>query len=309
MYGSDVVEQDDPGETASNPVKDTQRDLTRQEIRERLRLVNPELAKDLLDAARAQVQAEVIRHGRLDAKAMSIVTAGGISITVAFSVAGSLSTVVAGYGWLIAMFAAAGVAGLITVLLAVRALLVRGGFAEVSDQAVFDASVLKLADEPEGVDDLRDKEGRPDRKEINAFGAAIYKQHMTAHLWDVYVKDHAQVDKKADMVRDAQAGFMTFLVMIFACEMSLFTVIYGKDAGEAARPEPAAAEGAKRRQGLAAAPAASAQAVAPDAQQASQASTASAARPAAKPGSGQGHNPNGHSGAASAKAGGAAGSP
>jgi len=231
---------------------DLEKDLTAEEIRRRLRLVNPELAKDLLDVARAQVQSEVVRHGRLDTKATSIVTAGGISITVAFSVAGSLSAAVAGHGWLIAMFAAAGVAGLATVLLGVRALLVRGGYAEVSDQAVFKESTLELADSPKGVDDLKDRDGNPDRKEINAFGAAIYKQYLTAHLWDVYVKDHKQIDAKAVMVKHAQVSFVIFLTLIFACEMSLFGVIYLQDARETARAAAAATKRAERREALAA---------------------------------------------------------
>lgn len=221
-------------------------------IRERLQLVNPELAKDLLDVARAQVQAEVVRHGRLDAKAISVVTAAGVSITVAFSVAGSaLSGKLVPPGWLLAMFAAAGVAGLITVLLGTRALLVQGGYAEVNDKAVFEKSVLDAADEPKGVSDLIDKDGRPERKDVYAFGAAVYKQHITAHLWHVFEQEHEQLDRKAKKVKDAQISFMVFLALIFACEMSLFGVIYSDDAGKAACAEPAAAEGAERRQGLA----------------------------------------------------------
>jgi len=167
--------------------------------------VNPELAKDLLDFARAQLQAEVVRHGRFDAKAMSVVTAGGISITVAISVAGSaLSGKIVPPWWLMCGFGVAGLTGFIAVLLGTLALLVRGGYAEVSDQAVFNAAALEKADVPKGVSDLKDKEGNPDRKEVNAFGAALYKQHMTAHLWDAWVKDKKNVDAKGRMVKAAQ---------------------------------------------------------------------------------------------------------
>jgi hypothetical protein len=235
------------------PKVDATEPLPQAVIEDRMRLVNPELAKEVLDFARAQVQAEAARHGILNTKATSLVAAAGVSITVLFSVAGMVMSSRLVMPWeLLAMFAAAGVFGLSSVVLGVLALLVTGGFAQVSEHAVFDKDALEFADEPTGCDDLTEL------KDKYAYGVASYRQHMTVHLWAVYAQEHKQLDGKATQVRWGQRCFIAFVGLILACEMTLFGVIssQNKDAREAAQACPAAPSGSQRgevrRQGLAA---------------------------------------------------------
>jgi hypothetical protein len=175
---------------------------------------------------------------------MSVVTGAGVSLTLSLSIAGPLITGgVILSPWLLFGFGVAGVTGVAAVLFGVWALLVKGGFAQVSDHAVFDEKALEFADNPTGCDDL------PDLKEKYAFGAAAYRQHMTAHLWAVAVKDHRQLDKKANQVQAAQYLFAVFVILVLACEARLFQQIYVQNnAREAAAARTAATEGEVRRQ-------------------------------------------------------------
>jgi hypothetical protein len=261
------------------PKVDITVDLPEAEILKRLRLVNPELVKEVYDLAKAQVQAEGARHTMLNAKAMSVVTGAGVSLTLSLSIAGPLLTGgVILSPWLLFGFGVTGVTGVAAVLLGVWALLVKGGFAQVSDHAVFDEKALEFADNPTGCDDL------PDLKERYAFGAAAYRQHMTAHLWAVAVKDHRQLDKKANQVQAAQYLFAAFVILVLACEARLFQGIYVQNnAREAAAARTAATEGAVRRQR--AVSTAAAQVAAANASQAAKASSHAAPGPTVNSGS------------------------
>jgi hypothetical protein len=257
---------------AVEPKVDIMADLLEQEIRNRLRLVNPDLVDEVYGLAKAQVESERARHVMLNSKAASVLTSSGISLTVSLTLAGPLlaNKVVLSTTWSFA-FLLAGSLGLASIYWAVLSLRVIGGFPYVNDHAVFDRNILNFADSPPGCEDLADL------KEKYAFGAAAYKQHMAAHLWAVATQEHRQLDRKAKQVQAAQWLFLAFAVLISTCGGNLFLVIssQNKDAREAAAAKSAAAEGAQRRQGLAATPAAQ---VAPDAGQASQPSIASSAR-------------------------------
>jgi hypothetical protein len=278
--------------SAVEPKVDLIADLPEKEIRDRLRLVNPALVDEIYELAKAQVESERARHIMLNSKAASILTASGVSLTLSLTLAGPLLAGKVVLPTLLSCgFALAGLLGLAAVLSAVLSLFVVGGFAYVSDHAVFDKKILDFADSPTGCEDL------PDPSDKYAFGAAAYRQHMTAHLWAVSAKEHRQLDKKANQVRAAQWLFTLFAVLISTCGASLFWVIssQNKDAREAAAAE-SAAEGEVRRQRAASAAAAQ---VVPNAGQATQASAASAARSTAN--SGPRSSP--HSGGANAAGG------
>jgi hypothetical protein len=259
--------------SAVEPKVDLIADLPEKEIRDRLRLVNPALVDEIYELAKAQVESERARHIMLNSKAASILTASGVSLTLSLTLAGPLLAGKVVLPTLLSCgFALAGLLGLAAVLSAVLSLFVVGGFAYVSDHAVFDKKILDFADSPTGCEDL------PDPSDKYAFGAAAYRQHMTAHLWAVSAKEHRQLDKKANQVRAAQWLFTLFAVLISTCGASLFWVIssQNKDAREAAAAQ-----------------------VVPNAGQATQASAASAARSTAN--SGPRSSP--HSGGANAAGG------
>lgn len=229
-----------PAAHPAPPKVNTTVPLTQAQIESRLQLVNPELAKEVLDFAKAQVQAEGTRHTMLNTKAMAIVTAAGISMSVTFTVATALASgKVVVPVWLIGTFAAAGLVGIATVALGVRALLVKDGFALVSDHAVFDEKALAFADAPTGCEDLKEP------KDKYAYGVAAYRQHMAVHLWSVAAQDHEQLDRKASEVYHSQVCFIAFVCLILACEICLFGVISSQtnDAREAAAASSAAAKG------------------------------------------------------------------
>jgi hypothetical protein len=248
-----------------------------------MRLVNPELAKEVYELAKAQVQAEGARHTILNTKATSVVTAAGVSITVMFTVASTLmSSKVVLPSWLLMMFAGTGGCGVTAVVLGVIALLVKGGFAQVSEHAVFDQDALAFGDEPTGCDDL------PELKEKYAFGAAVYRQHMAVHLWSVYEKEHRQLDTKSRQVFWAQLFFIVFVALISACGVTLFGVIssQNQNAREAANTRAASAEGgvAPGRQGYPPPPTPSA-AASNSATQSAQAASQEVGQPPAAPAS------------------------
>jgi hypothetical protein len=217
-------------------------DLHQEEIRDRLRLVNPELTKELYELAKAQVAAETARHARLDAKATSLVSSAGVSLTLGMSIATLIAKgEVSPPAWLGAMLAFVGAVGVTAVGFGVFALMVKGGFARVNDHNVFDTDVLKFANAPTGCDDLTDL------KDKYAFGAAAYRQHMTAHLWEVSVKEHYQLNKKARQVRDGQIAFFIFLAGLVVC-VGIEVVVTSPqhDAGAPAKATAAAPKGAVR---------------------------------------------------------------
>lgn len=228
--------------TPDGPKSDLLEDLLEDEIRERLRLVNPELAKEVYEIAKAQVASEAARHTRLDSKATSLVSAAGLSLTLGMSIVTLIAkgdVVATPYLWV--MLAVTGLFGVAAVAFGVFALLVKGGFARVNDHNVFDKNVLRSADSPTGCDDL------PTLKEKYEFGAAVYRQHMTAHLWEVSVQEHHQLNRKAKQVRDGQILFALFLLALVVCVATEFVMTSKKkDAGAAPQAAAPAAKAAVR---------------------------------------------------------------
>jgi hypothetical protein len=223
----------------ARPKTDDQADLPEEEIRARLQLVNPELTKELYELAKAQLAAEMARHTRLDAKATSLVSSAGISLTLGMSIATLIANrTISVPWWLWIMLTVAGLSGVLAVGFGIFALMVKNGFARVSDRNVFDKHTLAFANAPTGCDDLTD------RKDKHAYGAAAYRQYMTAHLWEVGVKEHRQLNNKARQVRDGQVLFMIFLAVLVVCVATEFVMTSTRDAGAPAQAP--AAQGAIR---------------------------------------------------------------
>lgn len=228
--------------TPDEPKTDLRADLPQDDIRERLRLVNPELAKELYEIAKAQVAAEMARHARLDAKATSLVSSAGISLTLGMSIITLIAKGdVAATPCLWVLLSVTGLFGTLAVGFGVFALLVKGGFARVNDHTVFDKDALEFANAPTGCDDLESQ------GEKYAYGAAVYRQHMTAHLWEVSVKEHRHLNKKADQVRDGQILFVLFLASLVVCVATEFVLTSNQHhAGAAPKAAASAAERAVR---------------------------------------------------------------
>src|SRR5438046_1833562 len=65
--------------------------LSREELKQRVKR-SPALVKEIYEIAQRQVQAEVGRQGRLDAKATSLMSAVGLCLTVTFTFGSLLLT-------------------------------------------------------------------------------------------------------------------------------------------------------------------------------------------------------------------------
>jgi hypothetical protein len=209
-------------------------ELTPDEIRRRLTLVNPELVKEVYALTKGQIDHEAARYARLDLKANTVITAAGLSMAVASSLGGIVGSGKRLPSYLLWMFGVTAIVGLAAVGFAILAVLVSKAFARVSDGAMFNADVLERADAPSGADDLSTTEKRD-------FGAAQYRQYMAAHMWDMYLKDRAQLDRKAGRVQTGQCLFGVFLVLLVACEATLIGAIMPSDVGQTAAASTAGA--------------------------------------------------------------------
>jgi len=123
--------------------------LAPKELAERLRLKSPALVDEIYSIAQRQTQAEAGRQTRLDAKASSLLTAAGLSLTVAFTFGGQVllarATELRQLGavrWSIVLvtFLLAIVTGLLASIFAVMALRVRE-YLSVNEQTVFDVAL------------------------------------------------------------------------------------------------------------------------------------------------------------------------
>jgi hypothetical protein len=74
----------------SSPSAAQRKDLTAVELRDRVDLHSPLLIKELYESALRQIQHETARQTRLDGKATSLLTATGLSLTVAFAFGGQI---------------------------------------------------------------------------------------------------------------------------------------------------------------------------------------------------------------------------
>ncbi len=190
-------------------------------VRDRLRLNSPELVENIYELAKAQVAYETGRQGRLDSKATSLLTASGLSVTVAFSFGTTLITYGSRFdGVVIVAYAAAVSLGLTAAILAVAALKVAGTYTTVSDHAVFDAGELPRANWPtwEGDEAV-------EIAERLRFGVMRYQKHLIAHLWEIYRANAAQNEIKATRIKYGQYVFVAFLIALLACAGLVFRVV------------------------------------------------------------------------------------
>lgn len=200
--------------------------LTQDQIKERMRLENLELVASIYDIVTRQVQAEVGRQTRLDAKATSLLTAAGVSVTLA-SVFGSTLAVNASrfQPWIVWPYSVAVACGLAAGFFSVWSLLVRDTYRTVSEEAVFDKESLEHADTQ---------------------GLARYQRFMVVHLWMVYRENSAVHDRKALLIGRGQRFYLGFLAtLLFVCVALLhgLIVVYGEAAANERSPAAEAGPG------------------------------------------------------------------
>ena len=207
--------------------------LNELELQDRLTLNSPELVRELYDVAQQRVAAEVGRQTRLDTKATSLLTAAGLSLTVAFTFGSTLISRPEPFEhwhwWVIGAFAGAIVLGLSAAILAVRTLLVRGQYLMVNERAVLDFAILDDANDPVA---LRDDDEMEDTDK-RMFGVMEFQKHMIVQLWMVAQRHQRNHTAKSNLIKIGQWFFLGFLAALLV--VCIFIVL-GASSSHAARP-------------------------------------------------------------------------
>jgi hypothetical protein len=208
-----------PTPRARGKVRKIPPDLTREELSKRLRLGSTALVKELYEIALRQIQSETGRQTRLDGKATSLLTAVGLSLTVAFTFGGQVLLAHATelraidaprWTFALVIFAFALIAGLGAGVLAMLALRVQA-YATVDEQAVFNETMLAQA------------EGAETEEE----GVAEYRRYLTVQLWRITQRQLHAHESKAGLIEKGQFCFLTFLGTLFLICLYLVASIVG----------------------------------------------------------------------------------
>lgn len=181
--------------------------LTEEQLRDRLAVNSPELMQELLTLVQGQITSEVGRQARLDAKSTSLLTASGLSLTVAFTFGGLLIAQPKVFSALIVVaFGTAVFSGIFAAMYAVRALSVSDKYRTTHEETLFDAAMLQEANEPPALrnEDMPDAEKR-------TFGVMEYRKFIVPHLWTI-VQDHRRIhERKGALIRRGQFCLLGFL--------------------------------------------------------------------------------------------------
>lgn len=221
-------------EPAASATDDAQKPLvfTRAMLRDALNINSPKLIKELYDIVQRRITYETGRQQRIDAKATSLLTASGVSVTLAFTFTAAISSpqgVVLFHGifnYLLGTFGAALACGFAAAACAIRALLVTKGYSTPSDDVIFDAKLLRDANAIEPDPD-------PKKGETEAMAEdwrlMKYQRQVIEHFWwigDNHARTH---ERKALWVRTGQWAFAGFLILLMAVCGWVGFAVYSQD--------------------------------------------------------------------------------
>jgi hypothetical protein len=219
-----------PSAAPSSPTTHAEH-LTLSELRDRVNLHSPLLVKELHETTLRQIQSETGRQTRLDGKATSLLTATGLSLTVAFAFGGQILIAHAdklkayGHRWWIAVvvtYSLAVLSGLFASFFATWALRVHGAHGTVSEDNVFNDDVLKAADQA----DAEHSDDPVKAAAARDVGLTNYRRYITIHLWHIVQVQHQIQEKKASIIRYGQLCFMAFLVsLVIICGFMVISIL------------------------------------------------------------------------------------
>lgn len=191
----------EPEKSDGNPVSGTAErrgPLTDQELAKRLTVENPKLVSELYRIAEQQIEIEAKRQTRLDYKATSLLTAAGLSLTVAITFGGLLITQSRAFDewreWIIGLFVATVIAGITAAIYALRAQFAKQ-FLAADENAIFDTDILKTADTP----------ATPEA------GLMEYQKSLIIHLWAIRGRAFQNHVERVALVKMGQRFFIGFL--------------------------------------------------------------------------------------------------
>lgn len=207
-------------EATADSVSVLQPPLTGPQLSERVTRSSPALLKELYDIARRQIVTEAGRQTRLDSKATSLLTAAGLSLTVAFTFGGQM---IIGHRspidpahvpiWAQTAFAVGVIFGLAAACFAIGALFVRGSYLTVNERSIFSEAALKAAE------DAYD----PATPGSDVVGMSEYHKALIPHLWCISQKHASVHETKATLIKVGQGLFLAFLMSLFIVFLSLLS--------------------------------------------------------------------------------------
>ncbi len=219
------------GSTAGD--KREEKGLTQKALASAITLNSTKLIEELWTITQKQVDFEVARHGRLESKATSLLTATGLSLTVAFTFGSTLLKEGKSFGnWYyltVLFFALSCMAGLVAAVLAVAGLMLREQRG-INEHSLFYEPLLKAADVPD--------ETKPDILAASeAAGLAEYRKAMILHLWEIRQRYHEKYKDKAKYVQVGQGAFLAFLgCLLLLCIFNVIALSAKQEAKEKQPP-------------------------------------------------------------------------
>lgn len=192
--------------------------LTGQQIVERLTGLPPGVAEQIFKLSEAQVVAEIARQQRIDVKSTSLLTAVGLSLTVAFT----FGSVLLKDGWnywkdpdthgtVVLLFGGAMATGIFAALFALAALLVTK-YPGLNEAAVFNEAILKqVRDLANDVDVAADD---ATRAAAEATALANYRMSMTIQMVKMVQEIRGRHDVKTRRILIGQCALVGFLVVL-----------------------------------------------------------------------------------------------
>lgn len=194
------------------------RPLSDLDLARRLRLGSIELVGELWAITQKQVDAEISRQTRLEGKATSLLTAIGLSLTVAFTFGSTLLTQTDAFKeykiWVVASYSCALAAGLLTAVLATTALLLFGQ-RQVAEDMVFNEKILSASD----------VDGPPEKERE---GLMEYRKAAIIHLWGIRQRYDETYRQKSKLVKAGQIAFIAFLGALFSLCIPIIVAVISK---------------------------------------------------------------------------------
>ncbi len=209
--------------------------LSGDELAKRLARFSPDLVEEVAKVAKDALAGENGRESSLNGKATSLLTASGLSLTVAFTFGGMLlqhpeylDPLSGGWAATVAfLYGAALLSGLAATGWALGALFVTSKYVGISESNVFDPAVFAESDRLDFESQNGGKEkGAPpvqavqegyaveDPPPFPKSGTAYFRRFMTAHLWQIY-QEHFRIHRaKAKRIWKGQVFFGLFLVAL-----------------------------------------------------------------------------------------------
>jgi len=210
------------------------------ERKARLVLHSTALVEDLYAIAKEQVASEAARDLGLTSKAVSLLTASGLALTVAFTFGSLLiqhPEVLSGLFWLFkylltVLYCLALLLGLAASAFALSAVRIRSDYVAISEENVFNKELLAKADELD-LAHIDTKAAVPESSPsphgllppMPDAGTAHFRRFMIDHLWDNYFNNFDIHETKAKWILNGQKLFVGFLMVIASIGITLGVII------------------------------------------------------------------------------------